>query len=233
MKKITISLAVALTIALTNVHGNEEVGLTKSKKAIDILIKKYKKLDADISSLKKEVIELKETVNSQKNQIDFLEGVVKINDRDINKTTLLKEVVEEKKTVINLIENFNHESYAAIVNTWELNVRVKPQRTSREYYSVKIGKEVKVIKEIDSYWSKLNDGTYINTEYVSKMDIKRLYVINNVNLRSLPIVKQNTWIKELKKGTALTSVSRVLNNNWYLLEDGNYVHADFVKVITN
>ena len=233
MKKITISLAVALTIALTNVYGNEEVGLTKSKKAIDILIKKYKKLDADISSLKNEVIELKETVGSQKMQIDFLEGVVKINDRNINKTTLLNEVVEKKKTVINLIENLNYESYAAIVNTWELNVRVKPQRTSREYYSVKIGKEVKVIKEIDSYWSKLNDGTYINTEYVSKMDIQRLYVINNVNLRSLPIVKQNTWIKELKKGTALTSVSRVLNNNWYLLEDGNYVHADFVKVITN
>ena len=49
-----------------------------------------------------------------------------------------------------------------------------------------------------------------------------LKTIKNANIRNKPFVSNNTLVKQVAKNSNLTAIA-LLDNGWYLLNDGNIV----------
>ena len=176
---------------------------TKYKKVLVKLILDYKALTIEVNELKKKVIYQ--------------------NGRILN---LEKKKIIELKSKRKLIK-LKKDIKVAFVNTWSLYLREMPSSNSPSYRSYNVGRRVE-IKSVINDWVELSNGSYVKSEWISAYHKKSLIVIKKVSLRSKPFVEENTWSENSSAGTKLQSVASVLNNEWYLLEDGTFISSRFV-----
>ena len=174
--------------------------------------------------------------------------LVKLID-DMNATKikvfLLKNEISELKTKIADLESRNKPIVfttknlgfsKAIVISWALTVREKPDIEAKAIDYLTLNQEIAVL-QYNNEWSKLDSGGYIKSCYILKTkNANLLEAITKKNsiVRREPVINKQDNIVSIKTNQKIKVFSKMLFGGWYLLSDkSGYIYKFSLKFIPN
>lgn len=174
--------------------------------------------NSDVSvvvNMKKAIVKL--IGDSQSHEFKINEQVLEIQK--------LKNEIEQLKNCLNvqnqpLVSQQEIKEY--VVNTMLLNIRKEPSESSEIISTLTIGTKINTY-ENNSGWLKLENGGYVKKEFTSQSTMYSIKTTKNSKVWLIPSKKNEYVLKEVEKNTKLNVVAKVLNNQWLLLDDGNYI----------
>ena len=185
--------AVILGLTVLSAENSDVSVVVNMKKAIVKLIGDSQEHDFKINEQRLQIQELK-------NEIEQLKNNIKVQNQPL--------VSQEIKEYV--------------VNTMLLNVRKEPSESSEIISTLTIGSKINTF-ENNSDWLKLENGGYVKKEFTSKTTLFIIKTTKKSKVWLIPSKKNEYVLKEVERNTKLNVVAKVLDNQWLLLDDGNYI----------
>ncbi len=196
--KIKLSVAaIILGISMLNAENGDGSIVVNMKKAIVKLIGDSQEHDFKINEQGLEIQRLKTEINELKNSLNNQQG----------QPIVLKQEVKEY-----------------VVNTMNLNIRKEPSELSEKIGSLTIGSKINT-NVSESGWLKLENGGFVKKEYLSETTFYSIKTNKQTKIWLIPSKHNEFILKEVEKNTSLNVVAKVFNNQWLLLDDGNYIRT--------
>lgn len=196
--KIKLSVvAIILGISILNAENGDGSIVVNMKKAIVKLIGDSQEHDFKINEQGLEIQRLKTEINELKNSLN----------------------VQQRQPIV-----IKQEVKEYVVNTMNLNIRKEPSELSEKIGSLTIGTKINT-NVSESGWLKLENGGFVKKEYLSETTFYNIKTNKQTKIWLIPSKHNEFILKEVEKNTSLNVVAKVYNNQWLLLEDGNYIRT--------
>lgn len=196
--KIKLSVvAIILGISILNAENGDGSIVVNMKKAIVKLIGDSQEHDFKINEQGLEIQRLKTEINELKNSLN----------------------VQQRQPIV-----IKQEVKEYVVNTMNLNIRKEPSELSEKIGSLTIGTKINT-NVSESGWLKLENGGFVKKEYLSETTFYSIKTNKQTKIWLIPSKHNEFILKEVEKNTSLNVVAKVYNNQWLLLEDGNYIRT--------
>ena len=196
--KIKLSVAaIILGISMLNAENGDGSIVVNMKKAIVKLIGDSQEHNFKINEQGLEIQRLKTEINELKNSLN----------------------VQQRQPIV-----IKQEVKEYVVNTMNLNIRKEPSELSEKIGSLTIGTKINT-NVSESGWLKLENGGFVKKEYLSETTFYSIKTNKQTKIWLIPSKHNEFILKEVEKNTSLNVVAKVYNNQWLLLEDGNYIRT--------
>ena len=196
--KIKLSVvAIILGISILNAENGDGSIVVNMKKAIVKLIGDSQEHDFKINEQGLEIQRLKTEINELKNSLN----------------------VQQRQPIV-----IKQEVKEYVVNTMNLNIRKEPSELSEKIGSLTIGTKINT-NVSESGWLKLENGGFVKKEYLSETTFYSIKTNKQTKIWLIPSKHNEFILKEVEKNTSLNVVAKVFNNQWLLLDDGNYIRT--------
>lgn len=196
--KIKLSVAaIILGISMLNAENGDGSIVVNMKKAIVKLIGDSQEHNFKINEQGLEIQRLKTEINELKNSLN----------------------VQQRQPIV-----IKQEVKEYVVNTMNLNIRKEPSELSEKIGSLTIGTKINT-NVSESGWLKLENGGFVKKEYLSETTFYNIKTNKQTKIWLIPSKHNEFILKEVEKNTSLNVVAKVYNNQWLLLEDGNYIRT--------
>ena len=196
--KIKLSVAaIILGISMLNAENGDGSIVVNMKKAIVKLIGDSQEHDFKINEQGLEIQRLKTEINELKNSLN----------------------VQQRQPIV-----IKQEVKEYVVNTMNLNIRKEPSELSEKIGSLTIGTKINT-NVSESGWLKLENGGFVKKEYLSETTFYSIKTNKQTKIWLIPSKHNEFILKEVEKNTSLNVVAKVFNNQWLLLDDGNYIRT--------
>lgn len=196
--KIKLSVAaIILGISMLNAENGDGSIVVNMKKAIVKLIGDSQEHNFKINEQGLEIQRLKTEINELKNSLN----------------------VQQRQPIV-----IKQEVKEYVVNTMNLNIRKEPSELSEKIGSLTIGSKIKT-NVSESGWLKLENGGFVKKEYLSESTFYSIKTNKQTKIWLIPSKHNEFILKEVEKNTSLNVVAKVFNNQWLLLDDGNYIRT--------
>ncbi len=196
--KIKLSVAaIILGISMLNAENGDGSIVVNMKKAIVKLIGDSQEHNFKINEQGLEIQRLKTEINELKNSLN----------------------VQQRQPIV-----IKQEVKEYVVNTMNLNIRKEPSELSEKIGSLTIGTKINT-NVSESGWLKLENGGFVKKEYLSETTFYSIKTNKQTKIWLIPSKHNEFILKEVEKNTSLNVVAKVFNNQWLLLDDGNYIRT--------
>ncbi len=196
--KIKLSVAaIILGISMLNAENGDGSIVVNMKKAIVKLIGDSQEHNFKINEQGLEIQRLKTEINELKNSLN----------------------VQQRQPIV-----IKQEVKEYVVNTMNLNIRKEPSELSEKIGSLTIGSKINT-NVSESGWLKLENGGFVKKEYLSETTFYSIKTNKQTKIWLIPSKHNEFILKEVEKNTSLNVVAKVFNNQWLLLDDGNYIRT--------
>lgn len=251
MKRIILGMVLTVSVALSQELSQYEA-LQKLNKASGKIATKTINNTEGIRILKREINLLKAQKNlikAQEKQIENLTSQVELLEKrlsdieshlQIKNKHLADEVILKIKKELShslvgknemKVEKSSTEVQEFVVNTWALNARKGNSIDFGIVGRYKIGSIVKV-QDVDEQWVKVK-GTnkHLSKDYLVEKEELEIITTNNTIIRSFPSFEKKYIKNKIEKNIKLRAVAKLLNTQWYLLENGTFINKRYIKEI--
>lgn len=117
-----------------------------------------------------------------------------------------------------------------VVATETLNVRQDASMNARVVDKYKIGKEISGF-DLNNGWIQIKNLNYfLSKSFVVEKSNIPLTVVKNSFIKSSPKFDERNNIKLVKKGEELKATAKVMNGNWFILQDGSFINSNVTKI---
>lgn len=117
-----------------------------------------------------------------------------------------------------------------VVATETLNVRQDASMNARIVNKYKIGREVSGF-DLNNGWIQIKNLNYfLSKSFVVEKSNIPLTVERNSFLKSSPKFDEKNNLQLVKKGDELKATARVMNGNWFILQDGSFINTNVTKI---
>ena len=117
-----------------------------------------------------------------------------------------------------------------VVATGTLNVREDASMNARIVDKYKIGREVSGF-DLNNGWIQIKNLNYfLSKSFVVEKSNIPLTVERNSFIKSSPKFDERNNIQLVKKGEELKATAKVMNGNWFILQDGSFINSNVTKI---
>ena len=117
-----------------------------------------------------------------------------------------------------------------VVATETLNVRQNASTDSRIVDKYKLGREV-IGFDLNNGWIQIkNLNQFLSKSFVVEKSNIPLVVARNSYVKSAPKFDERFNRQLVKKGEELNATARVMNGNWYILQDGSFINTNVTEI---
>ncbi len=117
-----------------------------------------------------------------------------------------------------------------VVATETLNVRQDASMNARIVDKYKIGREISGF-DLNNGWIQIKNLNYfLSKSFVVEKSNIPLTVEKNSFIKSSPKFDERNNIKLVKKGEELKATAKVMNGNWFILQDGSFINSNVIKI---
>lgn len=117
-----------------------------------------------------------------------------------------------------------------VVATETLNVRQNASIDSRIVDKYKLGREV-IGFDLNNGWIQIkNLNQFLSKSFVVEKSNIPLIVARNSYVKSAPKFDERFNRQLVKKGEELNATARVMNGNWYILQDGSFINTNVTEI---
>lgn len=117
-----------------------------------------------------------------------------------------------------------------VVATETLNVRQDASMNARIVDKYKIGREISGF-DLNNGWIQIKNLNYfLSKSFVVEKSNIPLTVERNSFLKSSPKFDEKNNLQLVKKGDELKATARVMNGNWFILQDGSFINTNVTKI---
>lgn len=186
-----------------------------------------KNLKNKIESLSKELHDLKQSMGSPESKVVSTQVLENKKKKEFTED-LSSESSQNSSPIFST--NLTGTYY---VTHWEVAVRKAPTSNGTYIKSVYIGEKVNVIEILDNGWVNTDIG-YIYGSLLSPAPDKKINLsvsYDSANIRNKPFDSEDTFVRKASKKEILQAITTVLNGNWYLLDNGEFIWKEAVKVV--
>lgn len=159
--------------------------------------------------------ELKNKLDEVANRLSRIEEKLNYTDSQVK----VENIVSKDMSVRNYV-----------VATETLNVRQNASTDSRIVDKYKLGREV-IGFDLNNGWIQIkNLNQFLSKSFVVEKSNIPLVVARNSYVKSAPKFDERFNRQLVKKGEELNATARVMNGNWYILQDGSFINTNVTEI---